>query len=119
LSGYQRAFELTVSGWLVDVSEAKSLGIVLEVVEPDHLLSRVGELAARFATQPPKALRLTKRLMKVAQRLELPDFLDLCVVSQSLCHNDPAHLDRGRAALATQRLTDAEDSTTCYSEPVG
>ncbi|HRE54279.1 MAG TPA: enoyl-CoA hydratase-related protein [Candidatus Competibacter sp.] len=91
LIGYQRAFELTLSGRLVDASEAKTLGIVLEVVEPAQLAARAGELAARFAAQPPKALRLTKRLMKLAQRMELGDFLDLCAAFQGMCHNEPEH----------------------------
>lgn len=99
LIGYQQAFELTLSGRLVDATEAKALGIVLEVVEPDQLMTRVGEIAARFAAQPPKALRLTKRLMKMAQRMELKDFLDLCAAFQGMCHNEPEHL------AAVRRLT--------------
>lgn len=92
LIGYQQAFELTLSGRLVDAIEAKALGIVLEVVEPDQLMTRTNEIAARFAAQPPKALRLTKRLMKMAQRMELKDFLDLCAAFQGMCHNEPEHL---------------------------
>lgn len=92
LIGYQRAFELTLSGRLVDATEAKALGIVLEVVEPDQLMTRTNEIAARFAAQPPKALQLTKRLMKMAQRMELKDFLDLCAAFQGMCHNEPEHL---------------------------
>ncbi|MBL8260153.1 MAG: enoyl-CoA hydratase/isomerase family protein [Candidatus Competibacteraceae bacterium] len=91
LIGYQQAFELTLSGRLIDASEAKALGIVLEVVEAERLLARSNELAARFASQPPKALRLTKRLMKMAQRMELRDFLDLCAAFQGMCHNEPEH----------------------------
>ena len=68
------------------------MGIVLEVVEPDQLMTRTNEIAARFAAQPPKALRLTKRLMKMAQRMELKDFLDLCAAFQGMCHNEPEHL---------------------------
>jgi enoyl-CoA hydratase/carnithine racemase len=30
---------------------------VLDVVEPDQLMARAMELASRFATLPPKALR--------------------------------------------------------------
>ena len=65
---------------------------MLEVVEPDQLLPRALALATRFATQPPKALRLTKRLMKMAQRMELKDFLDVCASFQGMCHNEPEHL---------------------------
>ena len=43
--------------------------------------------------RPPKALRLTKRLMKMAQRMELKDFLDLCACFQGMCHNEPEHLE--------------------------
>jgi enoyl-CoA hydratase/carnithine racemase len=93
LIGYQRAFELTLSGRIIGAAEAVEIGIALEAVEPDRLLARAHELAARFASQPPKALRLTKRLMKMAQRMELKDFLDLCAAFQGMCHNEPEHLD--------------------------
>ncbi|MBL8251441.1 MAG: enoyl-CoA hydratase/isomerase family protein [Candidatus Competibacter sp.] len=93
LIGYQRAFELTLSGRVIDADEAKSLGIVLEVVAPEQLLARAGDWAARCAAQPPKALRLTKRLMKMAQRMELKDFLDLCAAFQGMCHNEAEHLE--------------------------
>jgi enoyl-CoA hydratase/carnithine racemase len=71
---------------------------VLEVVDPDRLMARARELAAPWARQSPKALRLTKRLMKIASRLELKDFLDLCAGFQGLCHHEPEHL------AAVQRL---------------
>ncbi|MFN4021533.1 MAG: enoyl-CoA hydratase-related protein [Hydrogenophilus thermoluteolus] len=92
LIGYQRAFELTFSGRIIDAEEARALGIVLEVVEPEMLLPRATELAQRFAHQPKPALRFTKRLMKMARRLELKDFLDLCALFQGVCHNSPEHL---------------------------
>lgn len=101
LIGYQRAFELTLTGRVIDAEEALELGIVLEVTEPEALMQRVGEVAATIAAQPPKATRLTKRLMKMAQRTELKDFLDLCAVFQGLCHNEPEHLDAVNAMLET------------------
>lgn len=100
LIGYQQAFELTLSGRIVDANEAKTLGIVLEVVEPDALMPRANEIANRFAAQPPKALRLTKRLMKMAQRMELKDFLDLSAAFQGMCHNEPEHLEAVHKMLA-------------------
>lgn len=99
LIGYQRAFELTLSGRIIDAEEAREYGIVLEVCDPEALMERVGELASRIASQPPKATRLTKRLMKMAQRTELKDFLDLCAVFQGMCHNEPEHLEAVNAML--------------------
>jgi enoyl-CoA hydratase/carnithine racemase len=93
LIGYQRAFELTLSGRIVDAREAKELGIVLDVVPADELMPAAMALAGRMASQPPKATRMTKRLMKMAQRMELKDFLDLCACFQGMCHNEPEHLD--------------------------
>jgi len=99
LIGYQQAFELTLSGRIINATEAKALGIVLEVVEPAQLLARARELAAGFARQPPRAVRLTKRLMKMAQRMELKEFLDLSAAFQGLCHQEPEHLEAVRRLL--------------------
>lgn len=99
LIGYQNAFELTLSGRVIDAAEAKELGILLDVVEHDQLMPHVQDIASRYAAQPPKAVRLTKRLMKMAQRTELKDFLDICAVFQGICHNEPEHLDAVRRFL--------------------
>lgn len=99
LIGYQRAFELTLSGRVVDAAEARDIGIVLEVVAPEQLMARATQLARSFAAQPPKALRLTKRLMKMAQRMELKDFLDLSAAFQGMCHNEPEHLEAVKKML--------------------
>ncbi len=92
LIGYQRAFELTLTGRVIGAEEARELGIVMEVTAADQLLPTTLKLAGRMASQPPKATRLTKRLMKMAQRMELKDFLDLCACFQGMCHNEPEHL---------------------------
>ncbi|MDX1800477.1 MAG: enoyl-CoA hydratase-related protein [Marinobacter sp.] len=101
LIGYQRAFELTLTGRTVDAAEARELGIVLDVVSPDALMPTALAMAERIASQPPKATRLTKRLMKMAQRMELKDFLDLCACFQGMSHNEPEHLDAVNRMLAT------------------
>ena len=104
LIGYQQAFELTLSGRIITAAEARTLGIVLEVVEPEQLMARARELATGFARQPPRALRLAKRLMKVAQRMELKDFLDLCASFQGQCHHEPEHLEAVRRLLRSKTV---------------
>jgi enoyl-CoA hydratase/carnithine racemase len=103
LIGYQRAAELTFSGRVIGADEAKSLGIVMEVLAPADLLPRAAALAQSFAAKPPQALRLTKRLMKSAQRMELPDFLEHCAVFQGMCHNTQDHLEAVGAMLEQRR----------------
>lgn len=99
LIGYQRAAELTFSGRIISADEALQMGIFLEVVEPEQLLPRALELAGRIAAKPPQALRLTKRMMKLAQRSDLPDFLDLCACFQAMAHHTGDHLEAVSAFL--------------------
>ena len=99
LVGYQRAAELTLTGRLLKAEEALQLGLFLEVLAPDELLPRTMELAARIAAKPPQALRLTKRLMKMAQRSELPDYLDLCASFQAMVHHTADHQEALSAFL--------------------
>ncbi len=91
LVGYQRAVEMSLTGRLVKADEALEMGLLLEVVETDELLPRAKALAAQIAAQPPLALRLTKRLLKSAQKMELPDFLDVCASYQGMAHHTEDH----------------------------
>jgi enoyl-CoA hydratase/carnithine racemase len=93
LIGYQRAAELTFTGRVTNATEAQALGILLEVVEPARLIARALEIAGAIAEKPPQALRYAKRLMKIAQRLELADFPDLCAVLQGVCRNTEDHIE--------------------------
>ncbi|MEC8428873.1 MAG: enoyl-CoA hydratase-related protein [Pseudomonadota bacterium] len=101
LIGYQRAAELTLTGRVIDASEALEYGIVLEVVDPDQLLNRANSLAEEIASKPPHAVRMSKRLMKMAQRQELPDFLDLCAAFQGMCHHNEDHMAAVEKLLAS------------------
>ncbi|MBS0445947.1 MAG: enoyl-CoA hydratase/isomerase family protein [Proteobacteria bacterium] len=103
LIGYQRAAELTFSGRVLKADEAHALGIVLEVVAAGALRERAQEMARSFADKPPQALRLSKRLLKSAQRMELGDFLDHCAVFQGMCHNTMDHLEAVAAMLDKRR----------------
>lgn len=91
LVGYQRAAELTFSGRLIGAEEAQRIGLLLEVVQPEDLVGRAMELAAEYAAKPPGAVRLTKRLMKLAQRTELADFLEVCASFQAISHHTTDH----------------------------
>jgi enoyl-CoA hydratase/carnithine racemase len=91
LIGYQRAADMTFRGRIVKAEEALRMGLLLELVEPEALMPRAREMAAEIAAKPPQALRYAKRLMKLAQRTELPDFLDYCAVIQGICHRTEDH----------------------------
>ncbi len=89
--GYQKAAELTFSGRVVPAEEAKELGMVLKVVEPEQLLPEARALAETIASKPPRTLRLAKRILRQAQRTSLSDFLDICAVTQGIVQNTEDH----------------------------
>jgi enoyl-CoA hydratase/carnithine racemase len=71
LVGSSAAAELIFTGRLLDAAEARSAGLVSEVVPDGRLDSRAMELAAQIAAMPPAGLRLSKRLLRreTAQRM--------------------------------------------------
>lgn len=103
LIGYQRAAELTFSGRVFDAQEALEMGILLAVEAPEALLPKAQQLAETFAAKPPQALRYAKRLMKLAQRQELPDFLDSCALFQGICHNTEDQLEAVNAFIEKRK----------------
>jgi methylglutaconyl-CoA hydratase len=61
--GEKRARDLLLSGRIFGSTEAKSIGLVSEINEPDKLLLRARELARSLAEMSPVALAHTKRLL--------------------------------------------------------
>ena len=94
--GHQRAVELTLTGRMVDAEEAHAIGLVLEVVAHEDLMARVGELAATIAAKPPNAVRLAKRLLRMAERTDLDAFLDATAAFQAITHHSEAHREAMR-----------------------
>jgi len=93
LVGYQRAAELSFTGRIVKAEEAKAIGIMLDVTEPEQLLPRAKELAARIAAKPPQAIRYAKRLLKLAQQQDLPEHLEICSSFQAICQKTDDHAE--------------------------
>ena len=97
--GYQRAAELTLTGRLVKGEEALSLGILMEMVDLEALLPRAMEIAGQIAAKPPRGVRMSKRLLKAAQRTELRDLLDMSASMQALSHQMADHGEAVNAFL--------------------
>jgi enoyl-CoA hydratase/carnithine racemase len=91
LVGAQRAAELTFSGRVINAEEAMSYGLLLEIVPKEELIELALKLASSFAQKPRSALRISKRLLQLGQRMSLGDFLDYCASQQSLCHHSEEH----------------------------
>lgn len=100
--GYQRAAELTFTARMIDAEEALAIGLVLKVVPPAQLMAEAMALAETIAAKPPRQLRLSKRLLKQAQRMSLVDFLDVCSLNNGAAQQTGDHME-GVTALLEKR----------------
>jgi len=91
--GAQRAAELTFTGRVVKAEEARAIGILLEVTEPDRLVPRAKELAVLIAAKPPLAVRYAKRALRLAQQQGLCEHLDTCASFQAALQKTGDHLE--------------------------
>lgn len=91
--GVQRAAELTFTGRIVKAEEARALGILLEVTEPERLLPRAREIAAQIAAKPPLAVRYAKRTLRLAQEQSVEGHLEACASFQGALQKTEDHLE--------------------------
>jgi len=91
--GISRANEMAYTGEPVNAETALAWGMVSRVVAPDELLNAANELAARIAVNPPSALRMTKKLLKEGEHMQLPSILEMSATLQSLAHQTKDHAE--------------------------
>lgn len=89
--GMSRACEMAFTGDPIDAAQALQWGLVSDVVEPDELMPAALRLAQRIASNPPHALRMTKRLLREAQHARLDTTLEMSAGFQALAHHTAAH----------------------------
>ena len=65
-----------LTGDTYDARAALSMGLVSAVVPAGGLVAEAHALAARIVANPPRTLRLTKRLLREGQQQRLQDILD-------------------------------------------
>jgi len=103
--GYQKAAELTFSARMVEAAEALEMEMVLEVVPHEDLMKRAREKAAVIAAKPPRTVRTAKRLLRNAERMDLPDFLNSAAAYQALMHQTSDHQEAMSALLEKRQPT--------------
>jgi 2-(1,2-epoxy-1,2-dihydrophenyl)acetyl-CoA isomerase len=83
--GMQRAKELALSGRIVEADEARRIGLCVDVVPPEDLAGRAGELAESFLAGAPVAQMFVKQMLDRGWEISLEDALDWEGQSQTVC----------------------------------
>jgi enoyl-CoA hydratase len=64
LVGPAKAKWLLMTGALIEAAEAKTIGLIDQVVEPEELAVAVNSLAATLAANPPLTIKATKQIIE-------------------------------------------------------
>ncbi|MGH8760205.1 MAG: crotonase/enoyl-CoA hydratase family protein, partial [Burkholderiales bacterium] len=94
--GLARACEMIFTGLPIDAQCAKDWGLVSRVVPDAELMDNARALARAIASNPPDVLRMSKRLVREGQRMDLPSLLEMSAAFQGIAHRTADH----REALA-------------------
>jgi enoyl-CoA hydratase/carnithine racemase len=82
--GLQRAKELALSGRIIDATEAEAIGIAMQVVAPESLLERAGEIAHSFLAGAPLGQMFAKQGIDASFESSFSDSLGWESQSQSI-----------------------------------
>lgn len=89
--GPTRAAEMILTGDTIDAEEAARIGLVNKTVPDDQLMAEARKLAERVAVNPPRTVRLAKRLLRESQHGRLTDIMELSSAFQALAHETADH----------------------------
>jgi len=84
------------TGTPIDARRAAEWGLVSRVVPDEELMETAFALARTIASNPPDILRMSKRLVREGQRMDLPSLLEMSAAFQGIAHRTADH----REALA-------------------
>lgn len=101
--GEAKAAEMALTGDMLDAQEALGCGLVSKVVEDDDLLPTARTIAEKIASNPPHAVRMTKRLLKLSRSAGLAEILDVSASMQALAHTTQDHREAVDAFLSKRK----------------
>lgn len=89
--GLAKAMELTLTSEFIPAETAAELRIVSRVVDDDRLEAEAADLARTIAAQPPRALRMAKRLVRQSAESGLSAALELAAAMQAILLSGDEH----------------------------
>ena len=101
--GMSKAAEMSFTGDAVNANDALAWGLVSRVVSHELLMTEATALAQRIAANPPRALRLQKRLLREGQTLRYESLLELAAAFQGACHQTDDHMEAVNSVLEKRK----------------
>ena len=91
--GPSKALELMLHGETFGADEALRIGLVTQVVPASELMAAALAFGRRISRHPPQVVRLTKRLLREGQRVDLRTSLEMSSAFQALAHYTEDHAE--------------------------
>lgn len=101
--GYSKAAELFLTGRTFSADYAKDIGLVGDVVPDGEVVDAAVALAEEIAANSPRALRLTKRLLREGQHGRSDDILELSAAYQAIIHETKDHYEAVTALIEKRK----------------
>ncbi|MGF1618836.1 MAG: enoyl-CoA hydratase/isomerase family protein [Acidimicrobiia bacterium] len=101
--GVSRALEITLTNRRVPADEAKELGLSLDTVGADQLISKAREYATALADLPTDALVTTRRLIRQAAGSDFDSALEMERTEQDRLGRSAEHAEGVSAFLAKRK----------------
>jgi enoyl-CoA hydratase/carnithine racemase len=100
LIGPARTKEMIYLAKMIEAEEAKAMGLVVDIVEPDELEQRTTELAEKIASHAPLTIQVTKEAVKRVLDYRRPErsreLLLTCYMSEDFKEGVNAFLEKRR-----------------------
>ena len=103
--GFSKASEMALTGDIIDAQEALRFGLVSKVVPADQLMDEAMAIAKKIASNPPHAVRMTKRLLREGSQTGLKNILEASAAFQAICHTTEDHDEAVNAFLEKRTPT--------------
>jgi enoyl-CoA hydratase/carnithine racemase len=100
--GVQRAKELAFSAREIGADEAKQLGIVFEIHDPETIGERARQMALSFNNASLTALSITKRAFNASLGSSLGTLLEMEAAGQGVARSSDYHRNAASAFIAKQ-----------------
>lgn len=97
--GMSKASEMSFTGEQLTPAEALECKLVSRVVPHESLMSEAMSLAQKIAVNPVHSLRLTKRLLREGEHMQLASLLELSAAYQAIAHETEDHAEAVDALL--------------------